>query len=167
MSTPLEVRVRPARPADDAALLELETASWTAESGFPSTIESISARAAFFSLDNPPEAHLVAELDGRIAGYVRLKPPTCLPENAHVVQVQGLAVHSSARRRGIATALLAASEQRAREQGARKLSLRVLSSNRSAIRLYERLGFEREGLLADEFLINGHYVDDHLMAKRL
>ncbi len=35
------------------------------------------------------------------------------------------------------------------------------------MRLYERLGFEREGALSDEFLIDGRYVDDVLMAKRL
>ena len=35
------------------------------------------------------------------------------------------------------------------------------------MRLYERLGFEREGVLKAEFLIGGRYVDDVLMAKRL
>lgn len=121
----------------------------------------------FFTADNPPDAHLVAELRGVVVGYVRLKAPTHLPENAHVVQVQGLAVHPDARRRGIAAMLLAAAEQRARDRGLRKLSLRVLSTNQGAISLYERLGFSREGDLREEFLINGSYVDDILMAKHL
>jgi ribosomal protein S18 acetylase RimI-like enzyme len=67
----------------------------------------------------------------------------------------------------VATALLTAAEQRARERGARKLSLRVLSSNPDAIRLYTQLGFEQEGRLLGEFLIEGRYVDDLLLAKRL
>jgi RimJ/RimL family protein N-acetyltransferase len=76
-------------------------------------------------------------------------------------------VHPAARRRGIAAMLLAAAEQRVRDRGMRKLSLRVLSTNQAAISLYERLGFTREGDLREEFLINGSYVDDILMAKHL
>jgi ribosomal protein S18 acetylase RimI-like enzyme len=158
--------VRPARPGDDAALAELDAAAWSAESGFPSVF-SAGHGARFFNADNPPGAHLVAEAAGSVVGYVRLKPATHLPENAHVIQVQGLAVHPAARRRGIAEMLLTAAEQRVRDRGMRKLSLRVLSTNRAAISLYERLGFAREGDLRDEFFINGSYVDDILMAKHL
>jgi len=43
----------------------------------------------------------------------------------------------------------------------------VLSTNESAIRLYERRGFVREGTLLEEFCINGRFVDDVIMAKRL
>ena len=55
----------------------------------------------------------------------------------------------------------------ARARGARKLSLRVLGTNATAMRLYERLGFQVEGTLRDEFCIDGRYVDDVLMAKHL
>jgi ribosomal protein S18 acetylase RimI-like enzyme len=79
----------------------------------------------------------------------------------------GLAVAPEARRRGVGSALLSAAEQHARARGARKLFLRVLSTNQSALRLYGRLGYEREGVLRDEFLINGRYTDDVLMAKHL
>jgi ribosomal protein S18 acetylase RimI-like enzyme len=104
---------------------------------------------------------------GRLVGYIRLKAPTPLPENAHVIQVQGLAVHPDARRQGVATALLTAAEQRVRDRGTRKLSLRVLGTNHAALDLYKRLGFIREGVLRDEFFINGSYVDDVLMTKHL
>jgi RimJ/RimL family protein N-acetyltransferase len=43
----------------------------------------------------------------------------------------------------------------------------VFSTNAAAIRLYEQFGFQREGLLREEFLINGEYVDDVLMTKYL
>jgi len=166
MNASAQVRIRPARLADHAALARLDAAAWTPEAGFPSVMRSAaSADGAFFSAGNPPEAHLVAELDGSIVGYIRLKAPTSLPENAHVMQVQGLAVGPSARRRGVASALLTAAEEHLRARGARKLTLRVLSSNSAAIRLYEQLGFAREGALHQEFYINGAYVDDVLMAK--
>jgi ribosomal protein S18 acetylase RimI-like enzyme len=121
----------------------------------------------FFTADNPPDAHLVAELRGVVVGYVRLKAPTHLPENAHVIQVQGIAVDAAARRQGIAAMLLAAAERYSAERGKRKLTLRVLSTNAAAIALYERLGFTPEGVLRNEFIINGGYVDDILMAKPL
>jgi ribosomal protein S18 acetylase RimI-like enzyme len=123
--------------------------------------------STFFTADNPPDAHLVAELRGGVVGYVRLKAPTHLPENAHVIQVQGIAVDPAARRQGVAAMLLAAAEQYSAERGKRKLTLRVLSTNTAAIALYERLGFTREGVLRNEFIINGGYVDDILMAKPL
>ena len=67
----------------------------------------------------------------------------------------------------MARALLSAAEDGARARGARKLSLRTFSTNPQAIRLYTRFGFEREGLLRGEFLIEGQYVDDILLAKDL
>jgi ribosomal protein S18 acetylase RimI-like enzyme len=162
-----EVWVRPARLADQAVLTELDQIAWSAESGFPSVLVPGARDGTFFSSDNPPEAHLVAELDGSVVGYIRIKPPTRLPENAHVAQVQGLAVHPAARRHGAAAGLLDAAEKHLRERGIRKLTLRVLSTNQAAIRLYERHGFAREGVLLEEFCINGRYVDDVQMAKRL
>ena len=170
MVTRLESRVavRVARAEDEAGLTRLDVAAWTPASGFPSVAERVNDPFfTFFTDDSPPEAHLVAELDGRLAGYIRVKPVTPLPENAHVLGIVGLAVAPGDRRRGIASALLAAAEQHARARGARKLSLRVLSTNGGAMRLYERHGFQREGTLRDEFRIGGRFVDDVLMTKHL
>ncbi len=43
----------------------------------------------------------------------------------------------------------------------------MLGHNAPARRLYERCGFLTEGLLAEEFLLDGRYVDDVWMARRL
>jgi ribosomal protein S18 acetylase RimI-like enzyme len=162
------VTVRVARAGDEAALTRLDAVAWTPASGFPSVIERVNDPFfTFFTDDSPPEAHLVAELDGRLAGYIRVKPVTPLRENAHVLGIVGLAVAPANRRRGVASALLAAAEQHARARGARKLSLRVLGTNEMAMRLYERHGFQREGSLRDEFCIGGRFVDDVVMAKHL
>jgi ribosomal protein S18 acetylase RimI-like enzyme len=159
------IRIRVARADDDGSLAALKAAAWSAESGFPSVAQRVAE--SFFSPECPPEAHLVCEVDDTLAGYIRLRPATPLPENAHVIGVFGLAVGPAARGRGAGSALLAAAEDFARARGARKLSLRVFSTNAAAIRLYERFGFQREGLLREEFLINGEYVDDVLMTKYL
>ncbi len=168
MTTPARIRVREARAQDEPALLALDVAAWSPQSGFPSEIEhSRQPGYAFFTADNPPWIHLVAEQAGSVVGYVRLKPPTSLPENAHVLLVAGLAVDTTARRLGVASRLLAAAQVYAVAHGAGKLSLRVLGTNSPAIALYEKFGFEREGVLRGEFVIDGAYVDDVVMAKHL
>ena len=168
MSSAATILVRPARESDQAALADLDAVAWSPESGFPSVIQAADhPGVTFFTPADPPGIHLVAELADTVVGYVRLKPPTHLPENAHVTHVSGLAVHPAYRKRGVAAALMTAAEPFARARGARKLSLRVLSTNQPAIHLYERLGYQREGVLSDEFLISGRYVDDVLMSKRL
>jgi ribosomal protein S18 acetylase RimI-like enzyme len=159
------IHVRAARSEDESALAGLEAVAWSPRSAFPSVF--LSTGTAFFTEGSPPDAHLVAEIDSAAVGYIRFRPASELPENAHVIEVCGLAVHPDARRRGVASALLAATERRVRAAGARKLSLRVLSTNWAAIRLYERFGFRQQGRLKDEFLIDGEYVDDVLMAKHL
>lgn len=116
----------------------------------------------------PATGHLLAEDDaGEIVGYVRLGPPTPLPSNAHVLHVHGLGVAHSHRRRGIARALMQAAIERARAEGCRKISLRVLGGNPGAQALYRSLGFVVEGRLHDEFVIDGVAVDDLLMARYL
>jgi ribosomal protein S18 acetylase RimI-like enzyme len=166
MTSPVSpVQVRVARASDESQLVRLDRISWSPQSAFPSVIQQ--AGAVFFLTESPPQSFLVAEIDGVVVGYIRLGSPLPLPENAHVIAVLGLAVAPAARRRGVASALLAAAEERARACGARKLSLRTFSTNPEAIRLYTRFGFHREGLLRAEFLIGGQYIDDILLAKDL
>jgi RimJ/RimL family protein N-acetyltransferase len=54
--------------------------------------------------------------------------------------------------------------EQAQSRGARKLALRVLGTNTRARSLYESCGFLVEGLLREEFFLDGRYVDDVLMA---
>ncbi|MFE7120562.1 GNAT family N-acetyltransferase [Streptomyces sp. NPDC057654] len=159
-----EPTIRPAVLSDDAALADLDRRAW-------SPVHAVTARPGpdepFFTKRNLPEYILVAELDGRVAGYLRLVPATPLPSNAHVRQIQGLVVDETARGRGVARALLRESAELARRQAAVRLTLRVLGHNTSARRLYESEGFAVEGVLRGEFLLDGEYVDDVLMARAL
>lgn len=114
-----------------------------------------------------PDDVLVAEVDGSVVGHLTLGRPTPLASNAHVWQVQGLAVHPDARRLGVARALLRAGIADATRRGGRRLTLRVLGDNDAAQRLYASEGFAVEGVLRGEFLLDGREVDDVLMARRL
>ncbi|MEO7980089.1 MAG: GNAT family N-acetyltransferase [Sporichthyaceae bacterium] len=160
------LRVRTGRADDEAALHALDVAAWDASSVFPSVLARLDDEP-FFTDDHGPDAHLVAELDGAVAGYARLRRPTPLPESSHVVEVNGLAVSPGARGRGVAGALLAAVEVRARAEDAAKVRLRVLGTNAVARRVYERAGYVVEGRLRGEFRIDGVGVDDYLLARYL
>ncbi|HEY3187538.1 MAG TPA: GNAT family N-acetyltransferase, partial [Solirubrobacteraceae bacterium] len=59
----------------------------------------------------------------------------------------GMSVAREWRGRGVGTALMQTCVDWAREHGVHKLSLQVWPHNDAALRLYEKFGFEREGLL--------------------
>lgn len=52
-----------------------------------------------------------------------------------------------------------------KDLGLNRIALEVAASNAQAIRLYEKLGFEREGLLRKSRFIDGAYVDVWLMSR--
>ena len=90
-------------------------------------------------------ALLVAEDAQGLCGTVQLVFD--LPENQpHRADVAKMLVHRRARRRGLGAALLQAAEDTARECGKTLLVLDAVT-NGDAARLYERLGWERVGVI--------------------
>lgn len=157
--------IRIALPDDEEELSLLDRRTW-------SYLHAVVPRprppySPFFDERHAPGDHLVAELDRRIVGYVRLGFPTPLASNAHVRQIQGLAVADEARGRGVGRALIRAAVEEARRRGARRLTLRVLGHNTPARKLYEAEGFVVEGVLPEEFFMDGEYVDDVIMGRSL
>ncbi|KUN05462.1 acetyltransferase [Streptomyces yokosukanensis] len=157
-----EPYIRIAVADDEEGLVVLDRATW-------STLHAVSPppEAPFFDERHVPADYLVAETDGRLVGYIRLAVPTRLASNAHVLQIQGLAVADEARGQGLGRALIRAAVEEARGRGARRLSLRVLGHNAPARALYEAEGFAVEGVQPEEFLLDGVYVDDILMGRKL
>ena len=92
---------------------------------------------------------LVATGDGfegvkeQIAGCVHVTIAT-QPNAAHRVEIQKLLVHSAHRRRGVATALMAAAEDAARTLG-RTLIVLDTEAGSVAEQLYAQLGYQRVG----------------------
>lgn len=160
----MTVATRWAVPSDEDTLAALDAVAWDSRSGFPSVM---TRGGPFLSDATPPSTLLVAEIDGELVGYLKLKHWTELAENAHVLGVQGVAVHPDRRGRGVGTALLRAAESAARAQGARKIWLGVFSTNPRAQALYAREGYVVEGVRRGEWCIDGVDVDDLLMARYL
>ncbi|MCX4663383.1 GNAT family N-acetyltransferase [Streptomyces uncialis] len=157
--------VRPARAGDEDTLARIDRDTW-------STLHAVSPAPEppyqpFFDERHAVDDHLVAELAGAVVGYVRLGSPTPLASNAHVRQIQGLAVTDGARGTGAGRALVRAAVAEAGRRGARRITLRVLGHNAPARALYESEGFTVEGVQPEEFLVGGQYVDDVLMGRSL
>ena len=83
---------------------------------------------------------LVCETFEGIAGYA---DTWCVLDEATVTNI---AVREDFRRRGIGAALLQAALDMAKERGISAVTLEVRKSNESAIKLYNRFGFEAVGI---------------------
>lgn len=158
--------IRRAREDDDAALLEIDFATWTPAVS-PAPAPTREERTAFFDDRRPVAGYLVADVDGQVSGFVLLRQTIPLESHRHVLSINELAVAPAAQGRGIGRALLDAAVADAERRGAKKVTLRVLGQNAGARRLYERCGFVVEGVLRDEFELDGELIDDVLMARRL
>jgi RimJ/RimL family protein N-acetyltransferase len=164
------VAVRRATPADATALVELgravssEPEAWLiTESDWRGVADE---RRYLRAIRRSPHAAVfVAEYDGAVIGRLSLARDSH-PASVHVADL-GLMVAAGHRRRGIGRLLLAQAVEWAREAGVEKLELHVFPHNEPAIKLYQRFGFEREGLRRDHYRRGSEFVDAVLMAYRV
>src|SRR5690606_37227169 len=92
---------------------------------------------------------LVAEADGRLAGYV------IASRAVDEAEILVLGVHPDFRRMGMGRELLAALVGALARDGVRTVFLEVRAGNSAAIALYEALGFARAGLRRGYYANNG------------
>jgi predicted GNAT family N-acyltransferase len=146
MTDVLTYEVRRARgDAEMAAALALRHDVFCVEQGVP-VYEELDGR-------DGEGVHLVAVSNGILLGTCRLLfvGPT--------VQFSRLAVRESARRQGIASALLALADEETRTGGARRLVLHAQTYARS---LYEAAGYEPRGRIFMEAGIEHIAMEKHL-----
>jgi diamine N-acetyltransferase len=149
--TPAPIVVRGATPADAEAVAELsrELARVLGDAGNPAP--AIQEPAAFrrdgFGPD-PAFSVLVAELEGRVAGYLLHHPGYDPDLGGRTLVVVDLVVTARARRRGVGRALVAAAAERCRAAGGRALTWWVRESNHGAVAFYRSLGARVYGATA-------------------
>lgn len=137
------VRTRYDEPAHAAALVELLDAYARDPAGGSEPLSDFARSHLIDELAARPFVFSVLAFDGAtpvglvnaIEGFSTF---ACRP----LVNVHDVVVLESHRGRGIATLLFAEVEAIARERGACKLTLEVLSGNRAARSLYDKLGFD-------------------------
>ena len=131
-----------ANPSHAAALVMLLDAYASDPAGGGAGLSAFAKTNLVASLAARPQAYSVLAFDGEqpvglvncIEGFSTF---ACKP----LVNVHDVAVLAGHRGRGIAEQMLAQAELIARERGAVKLTLEVLSGNQPAMRLYQRIGF--------------------------
>lgn len=98
-----------------------------------------SEQALAEELDVPAAVFLTSLTDNEVAGYMGMQIA------GGVGYVCNVAVSPAFRRRGVASALIQAQINYAKENGLSEISLEVRSSNAAARALYEKFGFVRLG----------------------
>ena len=157
--------IRPIEPrdAEGAAALRRMPGVFENTTGLPSCRTADSE--AFIAGLGPDDHNFVAVLeDGTVIGCAGLT--VCSnPRMRHVGSV-GLYVHTDYQNQGVGTALMKAMLELADNWLMLvRVELEVFADNERAIHLYEKLGFEKEGLLHMTTVRDGRYVDDCKMAR--
>ena len=108
---------------------------------------------------------LVAEASARVVGMLTVITFPNKPRRRHAGAL-AMSVHDEWQGKGIGSALMQAGVDLAdRWLNLGRLELEVYTDNEPAIRLYERFGFEREGVLRHYGFRDGEYVDAYCLAR--
>lgn len=108
----------------------------------------------------------VAVHDGAIVGWCDATPGSDDTGTSHVGGL-GMGLLPGFRGQGVGQRLMEATINRSRELGLQKIELWVFASNLRATRLYQKLGFEVEGVKKRGRYLDGEYDDVVLMALHL
>lgn len=159
-----DVTIRAGEPADITQVTEVLGQPQAVWGTLQTPFMPVALRAARFDATDPNNRMLVAETEGRVVGMIGLhREPH--HRRQHVASI-GMAVHDAFAGRGVGTALLAAVVDLAeRWWNIRRLELNVYADNPRALALYERFGFQREGLHRAYAWRDGAYVDSISMAR--
>jgi ribosomal protein S18 acetylase RimI-like enzyme len=121
-------------------------------------------KVSVFVLDNIANRHaqFVAVDDDAVVGWCDVLPKE-RPVYRHC-GVLGMGVLAGWRGQGHGRALLDAALRGAARRGLVRIELMVRADNVAAISLYQRAGFEMEGVLRDAARVDGKYYDLFLMS---
>lgn len=155
--------VRALRVSDAEAVTELMNLPGYRAGTLRPPFQSIDAVRKRMENPSPGALNLVVELDGRLVangGMTRFEG-----RRQHAASL-GMGVHDDFTGRGIGTVLMAAFVDAADNwHDIKRMELTVYTDNEAAIRLYEKFGFDKEGLLRSYGYRDGRYVDAYTMAR--
>lgn len=161
------VRIRPARPADAAAIARIynqgiEDRIATLETGLRTEAD----RMEWLRHRDPRYGVLVAETADEVVGWFSLNPFSVRQAYRFVADFS-LYVERAWRGRGVGARLLDAGIRLARRHGFHKLVLTMLPENEAARHLYRRYGFEPVGVFHEQGWVDGRWRDTLVMERIL
>lgn len=103
-------------------------------------------------IDKGDSTLLVAEREGQVIGFAQLYPSFSSIAMGHIWILNDLYVAEEARQHGVASRLLEASADFARQSGAMRLELSTARDNLAARSLYEKLGWRLDEVFVHYYL---------------
>ena len=166
-ATPVRMQIRPAGPADIAAITRIYNEGIRDRLATLETEErSEEERAGWLAARDERHPVLVAERNGAVVGWGSLNAFNPRPAYRHVADFS-VYVGREARGAGIGGLLLAALTERAHELGYHKLVLAAFPFNEAGMRLYRRHGFREVGVYREQGQLDGRWVDVVVMERVL
>ena len=106
----------------------------------------------------------IFETAGVAAGMFKLNRYSY--RTSHVAYLGGLAIHPSRSGKGLGSQMMKEIMDYAKEQGILRIELSTAVINEKAIRLYEKAGFQKEGILRKYTYLKkeNQYLDEVMMA---
>jgi L-amino acid N-acyltransferase YncA len=129
----------------------------------PITVES---RHKWFHNHDRTRPLWVAEMDGRVVGYLSFRNFYGRPAY-HITAEMAVYVHPSCQRRGIAARLLDKAVNAAPALGLENLLAFIFSHNEPSLGLFRRFGFEPWGRLPGVAELDGRRVDLTILGKKV
>jgi L-phenylalanine/L-methionine N-acetyltransferase len=86
--------------------------------------------------------------------------------NAHIMYLGGVAIHPDFGGQGFGKKMMQTVIEMAKQNGAKRIELSTATVNATAIRLYESIGFEQEGVLRNFTFLKSEnrYLDEVVMS---
>ena len=169
-----DVLIRPTRAEDAAAYRALRLDSLQAHpEAFGADYATSAARPIEYWQERMHSgsggehgATYIAEAAGELIGMTALVRND-LAKTRHAGSIFGVYTRPDWRGTGVADALIEACVAYARELGLRLVRLGVVTTNASAIRMYQRCGFTVYGVEPEAIQHDGMYYDELLMVRRI
>jgi phosphinothricin acetyltransferase len=153
----MSATIRPAKGSDAAAIAAIHN------QGIEERVATFETREktprAIRELVDEGVLVLVAELDGRVAGFAKVSP---YEERSHYYAGVGeatVSVSREARRGGVGRALLEAIAVVAASTGRHKLVAKVFAGTEPSLALFERTGYRRVGTHERHAQLDGEWRD--------
>lgn len=127
------------------------------------TMDAVEFKPIFYDLEKAGIIYIFT-IEGKDAGMFKLIPQ--LHRNHHTAYLGGLAIDPAYNGKGYGGKMMQAIINQAKQMGVLRIELSVAVNNFRAIRLYEKAGFQKEGLLKKytHLVKENRYVDEVMMA---
>ena len=153
VKSPIKIKIRRYRPGDTPQVREIENSSLKFVTPF-------SLLSRFYEII--PEGFLVAEIHGKIVGYVIGNM-----QNESEGHILAIAVDPRHRKQGIGTALIKAIGEMLKKHGANKVRVELKLYNTSAKEFYINSGFEESSIIKGYYRMRGYTEDALIMTRTL